>query len=159
MAWREISHNFFINNYNMEMNVDTDDGSSWYTTHHNFLVGGEWGMKSDEGGHSNWQHNNLNAYATGPAVFLMNSQAKGYEDKYENNTIIQLAGPVVGSPGGACSYAINVTNNRVYTQSGIASKCLGGPSVTTEGIGNTVSELPADDEVIRWAKELLGMNP
>ena len=42
MQWREISRNFFVNNYHMEMNIDTDDGTSYVVAHHNFLVGGEW---------------------------------------------------------------------------------------------------------------------
>jgi hypothetical protein len=49
-------------------------------------------MKSNEGGHSNWQDNNLNAYATGTAIFLQTFQSKGHENHYDNNTIIQMAG-------------------------------------------------------------------
>ena len=54
------------------MNVDTDDGTSYVKTHHNFLVGGVWALKSDEGGHSNWQWGNLNAYTTGPMLMQFN---------------------------------------------------------------------------------------
>ena len=39
-AWREISFNFFIDNYSPQEAVDNDDGSSYYRTHHNFLVYG-----------------------------------------------------------------------------------------------------------------------
>ena len=49
-------------------------------------------MKSNVGGHSNWQDNNLNAYATGTAIFLQTFQSKGHENHYDNNTIIQMAG-------------------------------------------------------------------
>jgi arylsulfatase A-like enzyme len=78
MAWREISHNFLINNYHMEIAVDTDDGSSYYKTHDNLLVSGVWVLKSGHGGHDNWQWNNLNVYPTGPAVFLASTQGPGY---------------------------------------------------------------------------------
>ena len=59
MKYRELSSNFLINNYHMEMAIDTDDGTSYMRAHHNFLVGGEWALKSDQGGHSNWQWENL----------------------------------------------------------------------------------------------------
>ena len=38
MQWREIHHNFFIDNYSPQENVDNDDGSAYYHTHDNFLV-------------------------------------------------------------------------------------------------------------------------
>ena len=133
--------------------------------HHNFLVGGEWAMKSDQGGHSNWQWNNLNAYATGPAVNLFTPQLPGLEDRYFNNTLIQrnnlaeygVVGSVSTSRLDVLCGMINVTNTRVFTESGEASKCMGGPSIAETGAGNTVQKLPADDEVIAWAKDLLGM--
>ncbi len=51
MAWREIHHNFFIDNYSPQEDVDNDDGSRYYHTHDNFLVYGGQGMKNDFGGH------------------------------------------------------------------------------------------------------------
>ena len=165
MKYRELSLNFLINNYHMEMAIDTDDGTSYMRAHHNFLVGGEWALKSDQGGHSNWQWENLNAYATGPAVNLFTPQLPGMEDRYFNNTLIQRNNlakyGVVGSPIAArlpvvCPL-ITVTNTRVFTESGNVSGCLGGPSIT-ETASNTVQKLPADDDVITWAKDLLEMH-
>ncbi len=46
MAWREIHHNFFIDNYSPQENVDNDDGSRYYKTHDNFFVYGGQGMKN-----------------------------------------------------------------------------------------------------------------
>ena len=46
MAWREIHHNFFIDNYSPQEDVDNDDGSAYYDTHDNFLVYGATGMKN-----------------------------------------------------------------------------------------------------------------
>jgi hypothetical protein len=40
MQWREIHHNFFIDNYSPQEDVDNDDGSCFYHTHDNFLVYG-----------------------------------------------------------------------------------------------------------------------
>jgi len=40
MQWREIHHNFFIDNYSPQENVDNDDGSAYYHTHDNFFVYG-----------------------------------------------------------------------------------------------------------------------
>lgn len=164
-AWRELSNNFFFNNYHMEMNIDTDDGSSWYTAHHNVLVGGEWAMKSDSGGHDNYQYNNLNIYGTGPAVFLQNSQLPGHEDKFDNNTIIQNDGllGVLGDPFGNDADAnffctnVNVTNTKMYTSTGFALKCRNGASLVDSDHGNSVSPLPPDADVIMWAKALLAV--
>lgn len=49
MQWRDISYNFFIDNYSPQEDVDNDDGSAFYHTHHNFLVYGGQGMKNDFG--------------------------------------------------------------------------------------------------------------
>merc|ERR1711937_550021 len=62
MAWREIHHNFFVDNYSPQEDVDNDDGSAFYHTHHNFLVYGGQGMKNDFGGHDNHHFNNVYAY-------------------------------------------------------------------------------------------------
>ena len=161
MAWRELSENFFINNYHMEMNIDTDDGTSYVEAHHNVLMGGEWAMKSDQGGHDNWQHDNLNVYASGAAVELFNSQQPGHEDRYWNNTIIQMNGSVVSSVSAAKSKQlcgmVNVTGTKVFCKSGVMSKCPGGLSLADTGTGNSVAKLPEDDDVVKWARTLLKM--
>jgi hypothetical protein len=61
MAWRHIHHNFFVDNYSPQENVDNDDGSRYYDTHDNFLVYGGNGMKNDFGGHDNYHRNNIYA--------------------------------------------------------------------------------------------------
>ena len=38
MQWREIHHNFFIDNYSPQEDVDNDDGSCFYHTHDNFFA-------------------------------------------------------------------------------------------------------------------------
>ena len=62
MQWREIHHNFFIDNYSPQEDVDNDDGSCYYKTHDNFLVYGGQAMKNDFGGHDNHHYNNVDAY-------------------------------------------------------------------------------------------------
>ena len=60
MKFREIHHNFFIDNYSPQENVDNDDGSAYYRTHDNFCLRDR--EKSDFGGHDNYQYNNIYAY-------------------------------------------------------------------------------------------------
>ena len=67
-------------------------------------MGGEWAKKSDQGGHSNWQHDNLNVYASGPAVDLFNVQRPGFEDRYFNNTVVQLSGTYCERGRGSCMW-------------------------------------------------------
>merc|ERR1712107_115592 len=62
MAWREIHHNFLLDNYSPQEGVDNDDGSAYYNTHDNFMVYGGQGLKSDFGGHDNHHTNNIYAY-------------------------------------------------------------------------------------------------
>merc|ERR1719428_252494 len=78
MAWREIHHNFFIDNYSPQENVDNDDGSAYYKTHDNFLVYGGQGMKNDFGGHDNHHYNNVYAYV-GQGLGVCGQQP-GHED-------------------------------------------------------------------------------
>ena len=85
MQWREIHHNFFIDNYSPQENVDNDDGSCFYHTHDNFLVYGGNGMKNDFGGHDNHHYNNVYAYA-GHALGVTNT-LEGHEDYFYNNKV------------------------------------------------------------------------
>ncbi|CAE8664940.1 unnamed protein product, partial [Polarella glacialis] len=62
MAQRVIHHNFLIDNYSPQEDVDNDDGSNYFWTHHNFLVYGGNGMKNDFGGHDNHHTDNVYAY-------------------------------------------------------------------------------------------------
>jgi hypothetical protein len=86
----------------------------------------------------------------------MAEQARGLEDRFFNNTVIQLTGPLLGGSGVNACVVMNATNTTVFTKSGFMISGCGG-SVATSGLGNTVAELPADDDVIDWAKALLGV--
>ena len=78
MAWRSIHHNFFIDNYSPQEDVDNDDGSAYYRTHDNFFVYGGQGMKNDFGGHDNRHYDNIYAYP-GQGLGVC-SQLKGHEE-------------------------------------------------------------------------------
>lgn len=52
-AYREFHRNFVLANYASQEAIDTDDGSSYYHTHHNFFVYAANGLKSDFGGQYN----------------------------------------------------------------------------------------------------------
>eukprot|EP00971_Amphidinium_carterae_P083626 1655428-Amphidinium_carterae.1 len=83
MAWREIHHNFFIDNYSPQENVDNDDGSAYYRTHHNFLVYGQQGMKNDFGGHDNHHYGNIYAYVE--QAMGVDKTLPGHEDFFTDN--------------------------------------------------------------------------
>ena len=62
MAWREIHHNIFMDNYSPQENVDNDNGSRYYKTQDNFFVYRGQGMKNDFGGHDNHHTGDIYAY-------------------------------------------------------------------------------------------------
>merc|ERR1719473_2374291 len=138
MAWREIHHNFFIDNYSPQEDVDNDDGSAYYHTHHNFLVYGGQGMKNDFGGHDNQHFNNVYAYV-GRGLGVCSTIA-GHEDYYYGNYVV-LTGDSVGS-----CLDDRMHDNKYFTPSGsIKSGC--------NGYGGTVAKTPSDDAIIAEAKK------
>merc|ERR1711904_15047 len=95
MQWRDIHHNFFIDNYSPQENVDNDDGSGYYHTRDNFLVYGGNGLKTDFGGHDNQHFRNIYAYA-GKGLSVTNT-LEGHEDYFYENKVV-LTGSSVGRP-------------------------------------------------------------
>ena len=62
--------------------------------------------------------------------------------------------------GAAANALPNMSNNRVYSLDGKATEC--GQAITTwqakgHDVGTTVAPLPADDVVVQWAAQLLGV--
>jgi len=157
MAWREIHHNFLIDNYSPQETIDNDDGSCYYKSHDNFLVYGGQGMKNDFGGHDNHHFNNIYAYV-GQAMGL-DKTLEGHEDFFYNNTAILRSADVGGAQ---CSGArTQMHDNRYFTPSGKISLC-GAPlaSAQEKGMdkGSTVSTTPTDDVVFGWARSLLSIS-
>ena len=156
MAWRRIHHNFFIDNYSPQENVDNDDGSAYYYTHDNFLVYGNNGMKNDFGGHDNHHYDNIYAYV-GEALGVC-AQQKGHEDHFYGNQVV-LTGTDVG--GFACSGdgKTAVHDNAYYTSTGNVTECkmdLKAWQAKGEDKGSTVGSFPTDETIIGWAKAKLG---
>ena len=155
MQWREIHHNFFIDNYSPQENVDNDDGSCFYHTHDNFLVYGGQGMKNDFGGHDNHHYGNIYAYA-GRALGVTNTLA-GHVDLFQNNTAI-LTSSSVGGP--QCKAPATIMGgNKYYTKDGTISECgsKGGKPDQDIDPGATVDKLPTDATIMGWAKAKLSI--
>jgi len=154
MEWRDIHHNFFIDNYSPQENIDNDDGSCFFRSHHNFLVYGGNGMKNDFGGHDNYHFDNIYAFV-GQALGVV-STLPGHEDRFYNNSAI-LTGENVGDPqcGGART---QMSGNRYFTTDGKISLCgksLADAQKDGIDVGSTVASIPSDDAILSWAKAML----
>mmetsp|Transcript_116850 Transcript_116850/g.239049 ORF Transcript_116850/g.239049 Transcript_116850/m.239049 type:complete len:851 (+) Transcript_116850:58-2610(+) len=154
MAWREIHHNFLIDNYSPQENVDNDDGSAYYKTHHNFMVYGGQGMKNDFGGHDNRHFSNVYAYA-GQAMGVDGTLA-GHEDHFEQNKVV-LTGTTVGNV--MCNAPATVlTANHYFTPSGnitVCRKSLAEAQKDGLELGSTVAKTPADGNLLSWGWAVL----
>jgi hypothetical protein len=157
--------------------VDNDDGSYNFHTHHNFLVYGSYGLKSDYGGHDNHHDHNIYAYLGIEAMFL-DRMLPGHEDRFSWNMVIfasnggfqnaSVVGPgknLLGVPCSAPTYIDGswqvgdetvVHGNKLFTMDGRMSVC--GNPVHEFGDNTSAVELIPDDNVILgWASDLLGM--
>jgi len=156
MAWREIHHNFFIDNYSPQEDVDNDDGSCYYKTHDNFLVYGNRGLKNDFGGHDNHHYGNIYGYV-GQAT-MTSVQTKGHEDQFYDNKVVLTAsdfGSLVCSGDGTTV----VHNNNYFTPDGKMTECkmpLAKWQAQGHDQNSTVATHPTDDQIIQWAKDKLG---
>lgn len=143
MQWREIHHNFFIDNYSPQEDIDNDDGSCYFHSHDNFLVYGGQGMKNDFGGHDNHHYNNVDAYV-GHALGVTGT-IPGHEDYFYGNYVV-----MTGTSVGTC-LDNRMHDNQYFTPSGtIASGC--------SGYGGTVAKTPSDEAILSEAKKKLGMS-
>lgn len=143
MQVRAIHHNFFIDNYSPQEDVDNDDGSCYYVTHDNFLVYGGQAMKNDFGGHDNHHYDNVDAYVD-RALGVCDTIA-GHEDYFFGNYVV-MRGETVGT----CLPERQMYKNRYFTPSGkVQEGC--------HGYGGEVSKTPSDAEILNQAKKKLGM--
>mmetsp|Transcript_11415 Transcript_11415/g.33840 ORF Transcript_11415/g.33840 Transcript_11415/m.33840 type:complete len:781 (-) Transcript_11415:85-2427(-) len=160
MQWREIRNNFMIDNYSPQENIDNDDGSAFFRTHDNFFVYGDNGMKNDFGGHDNNQYNNVYAYV-GQALGV-DETLPGHEDHFYDNKVV-LNGENVGGP--QCPTApgaafTELHGNEYFTKSGklqVCGKDLPGAQKAGIERGSTVAKTPSDDQLLTWARDVLGM--
>jgi len=159
MQWRNIHHNFFVDNYSPQENVDNDDGSCFYKTHDNFLVYGGRGMKNDFGGHDNHHFGNIYGYA-GQALHVSGT-LDGQEDLFTDNYVV-LTGEDVGSLSCHAPGKTVMMNNQYFTQDGTITEC--GSSLSKWQAGNpkgndansNVTKLPSDAAIIAKVKAKLG---
>ena len=157
MQWREIHHNFFIDNYSPQEDVDNDDGSCYYHTHDNFFVYGGQGMKNDFGGHDNHHYNNVYAYV-GRGLGVC-SQLDGHEDYYYNNKLV-TTGTDVGSFTCSGAGKTVVYGNEYFTSTGDITECkmtLEKWQSQGQDKNSTVSKIPSDETVIGFGRDVLGM--
>ena len=156
MQWREIHHNFFIDNYSPQEDVDNDDGSCYYHTHDNFLVYGGQGMKNDFGGHDNHHYDNIYGYV-GQGLGVC-SQQPGHEDYFYGNKVVMTGNKVGGfSCDGSAKTVVH--DNEYYTSDGKISECgkdLADWQKAGNDKGSMVAAFPSDDTIIGWAKDKLG---
>merc|ERR1712232_717855 len=156
-AVRKIHHNFFIDNYSPQEDVDNDDGSAYYDTHDNFFVYGGNGMKNDFGGHDNYHHDNIYAYV-GQAIGLYDApMLDGHEDKFYQNKIV-MTGTNFGSPTCTGTGATQIFDNKYYTNTGAMTECgkdLSAWQAAGHDHGSSVARTPAADEIIAWGRAKL----
>ena len=159
MAWREIHHNFFIDNYSPQENVDNDDGSRYFKTHDNFFVYGGQGMKNDFGGHDNHHTDNIYAYV-GQALGVCGA-LDGHEDVFTGNKVV-MTGSSVGGPQCDAPGKTVMSNNAYFSPNGTVTEC--GSDLQTwqakaadNEPGSTAAAIPDDDVIIQWAADKLGV--
>lgn len=157
VEWRRIHHNFFIDNYSPQENVDNDDGSAYFKTHDNFLVYGGTGQKNDYGGHDSHHFDNIYAYV-GRALGIC-EQLEGHEDLFVNNKVV-MTGEKLG--GFKCQGAGKTIlhGNNYFTPTGNVIECdmnLTDWQRHGNDVNSTVSKLPSDDTILSWARSLLKM--
>jgi hypothetical protein len=156
---RTIHHNFFIDNYSPQENVDNDDGSAYYNTHDNFFVYGGNGMKNDFGGHDNYHHDNIYGWVGQAIGFYDAPMLDGHEDKFYNNQVV-MTGTNFGSPTCTGTGQTQIHDNKYYTSTGQMTECSKDlPSWQKEGhdTGSTVATIPDAETIIGWAKAKLMM--
>ena len=161
-AYREIHHNFFVDNYSPQENVDNDDGSAYYKTHDNFFVYGGNGMKNDFGGHDNNHYNNIYAYVGRAVGFYDAPMLNGHEDHFYNNQVI-LTGNDVGSITCSGTGTTVMRNNKYYTKEGTVKECgmelkKWQQNNSNNDQGSTSAKYPSDSAVMEWASALLNIH-
>lgn len=113
-------------------------------------------MKNDFGGHSN--HHSSNIYAYIGFAMATSTQIEGKENHFVGNRVVQLKDYLgkftCDGPG-----ATVVQDNQYFTPTGEIDEC-GKPLKEWQKLGkdpnSTVAKIPKDEEIIGWAKALLG---
>ena len=159
-AFNLIHNNFIIGTYQSQSAIDTDDGSSYYKTYDNFFVYGDYGLKSDFGGHDNRHFSNVYAYT---GNWFLQCCTSGANDWFVNNSIVLRDDNSYTSncdlPDG--TDGMQIYNNSVYVPSGNLTVCgMSFSKWQSKGNdpGTKIYGLPTDDEIIAMGKEKLKNN-
>jgi hypothetical protein len=164
----QVSKNFIFGTYSPLLDVDTDDGASYYDVHDNVLAYGGYGSKGAFGGHDIRHYRNFYYWlpratysgAHGPAW----SNANGW---FMNNTVVLsgVADPcgVAGGYSSDCAggaVGMKYGFNRILTHD-LNMKVCGSatlPEWVSKGhdTGSTIGPLPPLAEVISTANNVLG---
>ena len=83
-----ITRNVILANYESQTAVDNDDSSAHFLTASNFLIYGQFGLKSDFGGHSNTWDANVVAFPSSSAYWnTWGFQLAGVQNSFTNNVV------------------------------------------------------------------------
>lgn len=140
--------------------IDNDDGSAGYLARRNVLAYGDYGLKSDYGGHDSTHVGNLYLRMTG-AVMNHARQLEGRALSFAHNRAVLTAdsvGDLECNPPGAT----RLRNNTYFTPSGVAMEC-GMPLRFWQELkpgahdpGSRAARAPSTAVLMQWAWELLG---
>jgi len=161
MQWRSIHHNLIIDNFSPQEDVDNDDGSAYYDTHHNVLVYGSTGLKSDYGGHDNRHHENVYVYVDVAVATWKAEMQGGHADYFYGNKVVLRKETVTMQPGVCIGPGKAVIHsNQYFTQTGKVKECemdLAKWQELGNDINSTVAVLPTASTIISWATDVLGI--
>ena len=179
-----VDHNMIIANYGASQGFDTDDGSSWYDIHDNFVFQGD-GWKMDYGGHDSAFHDNIvyvgasdGQNCVNAGTFLPGHGVGWYKNKCivtDSKNIGTTGGcdcPGNGkpSPGGGVApqgeCGLTMHDNEYFGDPkipGNMTMTCGGAILASTWLesgsdkGSAVYEIPDDDTLIGWAREKLDL--
>lgn len=160
----ELYANFIIGNYYTQNNIDNDDGSAYFHTHHNLLVYGDHGLKSDFQGHDNFQHHNIHAFLNAEAMTSGDPKEKlaGHQDKFHHNFVLQKHSHSYVDQGSCSCPAPGCTeihDNSIFTPDGkidaMCNRTVEEREKTGVDVGTTVASFPPSSSVIDMARRFL----
>ena len=177
-AYTRVHHNFIFANYGAAQAFDTDDGSAWYDIYSNFGWNAQ-GYKNDFGGYNVNFYDNLNVvwgHKAGNEA-CWNIAATHYEGPsnkvYGNRCVVyNNGGPIVTvrAPTSYKGSALVMQNNTYLSVFGNTTWQMtkqGGGEVfyTLEEIQSVlgfeedsfVGDLPTNEQIINWAKDVLSL--
>ena len=179
-AFNRIHHNLLLNNYHSVYPIDHDDGSAYYEDSYNVLV---YSGKKSYLGHSKHDVGELILYpdlrvTQGPGWCLTEQDpergSSGWGESFTNNTCVLYWQPVpyyLWYCDTQAQYLPALGNNRFFlppNSTGATFPCAAGtgPLVNLSlsdwqqaglDIGSSEQPAPSMAEVVRWARQLLGM--